>query len=323
VRRFVLARAFQALIVVAVVATGVFALARAAPGDPFWAIDDPYLTAADRDALRHQWGFDDPLLRQYARWLGNFATGDFGWSHSRSRPVSAVLREAVPNTLLLAIPSLLAGLAAGLAMGTWKAARRGRPLARVGDALTLALASVPDFVVALVMASVFAVWLGVAPVSGIVDPVMHDSLSFAGRVGDVLAHLALPGATLALVVAASLSRYHRAAVVSVLGSDHLRTARARGMSERRVLFRYALLSASGPMIAVLGLLLPALFAGTVFIEKVFGWPGMGLVAVDAVAGRDYPLVQAVVIVGTLIVVTASALADVAAAWLNPRTRADA
>jgi peptide/nickel transport system permease protein len=301
----------------------VFALGRLAPGDPFLAFDDPQVTTFDRDRLRAQWGYNQPLWKQYATWLGNFATGDFGWSHSRSQPVSAVLTDVIPNTFVLMTPAVLLGLLAGVVLGTWQAARRERFAARVSDAATLTLASIPDFVVALIVVTLFASTWRLAPMSGMVDPVFHDSMSFAGRVRDVAAHAVLPATTLALLIAASVSRYQRTAMLGVLREDYLRTARAKGVSEWHVLTRHALPNALGPVIVIAGLLLPAVFAGTVFVEKVFAWPGMGLTLVNAVAGRDYALVQAVVLIGAVLVALGGAIADVVGAAVNPRTRLDA
>lgn len=321
-RGFILARVGQAAVVVVAVATLTFALTRLAPGDPFLAVDDQRMSAADIAALREQWGYDRPVWVQYGKWIGNFATGDLGWSHSRGRPVSDVLREAVPNTLLLTVPAAVFGLLIGVAFGTWKAVRHGSVLARAGDAATLAFVSIPDFIVAVAVLSVFGIELQWFPTSQMVDMVHHDSLSFPGRVGDIARHMVLPSGTLALIIATSVSRYHRAAMLGVLREDYLRTARAKGASEQRVILRHALRNALGPVIAIAGLLTPTLFAGAVFVEKVFAWPGMGLTVVDAVSGRDYALVQATVLMGTVLVVFSATLADVVAVLVNPRTRID-
>ena len=319
--RFIIRRAWQAAIVIFVVVTLAFLLARIAPGDPFWAVED--MTAADQARLRAQWGYDQPVYVQYARWVANIARGDFGWSHSRMQPVVDVLRDVVPNTLVLMVPALLLGLLAGIAIGTWQAARWGGASARITDFITLVIVSIPDFVVAMFMLTLFAVQWRLAPVSGMTSAVMHDSMSFFGRIGDVLAHLALPATTLGLLVAASVSRYQRSAMLGVMQhAEFLRTARAKGAPETRVVLRHGLRNSLGPVIAIGGLLLPMMFAGTVFIERVFSWPGMGRTLVEAVAGRDYALVQAVVLMGTVLVTIAGAAADVVAVMANPRTRLD-
>ena len=161
------------------------------------------------------------------------------------------------------------------------------------------------------------------PVSGIVDAASHDSMGVMGRIADVVRHLALPAGTLALVLAASISRYQRTAMLTVLPEEFIRTARAKGAGERQVVLRHALRNALGPLITILGLLLPALFGGAVFAETIFSWPGIGRMMVDAVSGNDYPLVLAGVIVGSVLVALGSAIADVLAALADPRVRIEA
>jgi peptide/nickel transport system permease protein len=321
VRRFLLTRAAQALVVIALVATLAFVLVHLAPGDPFTtSLDDPSNTAAVHAAQMHRWGYDQPLPVQYVKWLGNLARGEFGWSHSRNRSVADVLIETVPRTLLLTGSGLFAGILAGIALGTWQAARHGTPAERATSTVAIAALSVPEFLVALAALALPAARWHWFPVSGIIDPAMHDSMSAFGRAMDVLRHLALPAATLALLTAAWVSRYHRAAMLAVLPEEYVRTARAKGAGEFTAVARHALRNALGPLITIVGLLLPALFGGTVFVETIFSWPGVGRMMVDAVSGNDYPLVLAGVIVGSALVALGSALADVLAALANPRVR---
>ncbi|HZX68972.1 MAG TPA: ABC transporter permease, partial [Candidatus Elarobacter sp.] len=205
-RRFLLGRAAQALVVIAIVATFAFVLVHVAPGDPFTAsLDDPSNTAAVHAAQMHQWGYDQPLPVQYVKWLGNLARGDFGWSHTRNRRVADVLLETVPRTLLLTGCGLIAGVLGGIALGTWQAARRGTRAERATSALAIATLSVPEFLVALAALALPAARWHWFPVSGIVDPAMHDSMGAVGRAADVVRHLTLPAATLALLTAAWVS----------------------------------------------------------------------------------------------------------------------
>ena len=320
-RRFLLARGAQALVVIVLVATLAFVLVHIAPGDPFGAsLDDPSDTPALHAQQMHQWGYDQPLPVQYVKWLRNLARGDFGWSHSRNRRVADVLAETVPRTLLLTCAGLIAGVLAGVALGTWQAARRGTVAARATSALAVATLSVPEFLVALAALAIPAARWHWFPVSGIVDPAMHDSMTALGRANDILRHLALPAATLALLTAAWVSRYHRAAMLVVLPEEFMRTARAKGAGEFTAVVTHGLRNALGPLITIVGLLLPALFGGTVFIETIFSWPGVGRMMVDAVSGNDYPLVLAGVVVGSTLVAAGSALADVLSALANPRVR---
>jgi peptide/nickel transport system permease protein len=321
VRRFVVARGAQALIVIALVATLAFVLVHLAPGDPFGAsLDDPANNAAIHAQQMHRWGYDQPLPVQFVKWFGNLLRGEFGWSHSRNRPVVMVLRDTIPRTLLLMGTALLFGVIAGLALGTWQAARRGTTAERLSGAITVAALSVPEFLLALAALSIPAARWHWFPVGGIVDPALHDSMSAAGRALDVLRHLALPAATLALVTAASVSRYHRSAMLAVLPDEFVRSARAKGAGEFAVLARHALRNALGPMITITGLLIPALFGGAVFVETIFSWPGVGRMMFDAVTGNDYSLVLAGVLTGSVLVALGSALADVLAAIADPRVR---
>jgi peptide/nickel transport system permease protein len=303
------------------VATFAFVLVHLAPGDPFTTtLDDPSNTAAVHAAQMHQWGYDQPLPVQYVKWIGNLVRGEFGWSHTRNRRVAEVLIETVPRTLLLTGCGLIAGVLGGIALGTWQAARRGTRAERATGAIVIATLSVPEFLIALAALALPAAQWHWFPVSGIVDPAMHDSMNALGRAADILRHLALPAFTLALLTAAWVSRYHRAAMLVVLPEEYVRMARAKGAGEFTTVVSHALRNALGPLITIIGLLLPALFGGTVFIETIFSWPGVGRMMVDAVSGNDYPLVLAGVIVGSALVALGSALADVLAQLANPRVR---
>lgn len=302
-----------------VAATLAFVLAHLAPGDPF-AIDDPRLTAATRDALRARFGLDRPLAEQYLRWLGAAARGDFGWSFSRHQPVGRAIADALPATLLLMGTGLALAFAIGITLGAWQAARRGRPLARVADGVMLLLYATPDFWLALLALLAFAYWLPVFPAGGAVDPLLHDAMGPWGRLLDRLRHLALPALVVASLAGAMIARYQRAALLEVLSADYVLAARARGLGERRVVLRHALRNALGPVITLLGLALPALLGGALFVERVFDWPGVGQLALGAVASRDYPLITASVAVSGLLVAAGATVADLLARLVDPRLR---
>jgi peptide/nickel transport system permease protein len=316
-------RVAQAALVVALVATLAFVLLHSAPGDPLSAsLDDPQLSASFRAVERARFGLDRPLGEQYVRWLSNYARGDFGWSYTRGRPVSAVLGDAIPNTLLLGGVAMLLGVAGGLALGTWQAARRGSIAERASDAIAIVVLSSPEFLLSLGALSLFAIRWRWFPSGGMVDPVTHDGLPLAGRIADLTAHLALPALTLAALTAVSIARYHRSAMLAVLPEDFVRTARAKGATERQALLRHALPNAIGPVITIAGLMLPTLVGGAVIVEKVFAWPGVGLLMVEAIGGRDYPLVLAGVVCTSTLVVLGGLMADLTVVWLDPRSRRD-
>ena len=319
-RRYLAARAVQALIVVVLVTTISFFLVRLAPGDPF-SYDAWNVSPAVRQQWRVQFGYDRPIAEQFVRYLASVAHGRFGYSHSLHEPVSTALAQAVPRTLLLMVVALTLSFGIGIGVGVLQAARRGTIVDRGLSTVLLVLYSLPDFWLALMALLAFGYWIPILPPGGMVDPVMHDYMSFWPALLDRLRHLVLPALTLTLLSAAGIARYQRAALLEVLPLDFVRTARAKGLSERRIVLRHALRNALLPTITLVGLLLPALVGGAFFIEKVFAWPGMGFLAANAIAARDYDLVTGSVIVGGAMVAVGSLVADLLYAAVDPRLRA--
>jgi peptide/nickel transport system permease protein len=314
-------RTLAAVAILWAVATLTFVAVHAAPGDPFLPAADRPADPATVASLRRQFGLDRPLHVQYVRYLRALATGDLGTSFSQRRPVAAAIADALPHTLLLAGAALLLDYLLGIAIGIVQAAWAGR---RIDDALTvgtLVVASLPAFWVALVLLLVFGEWLRWLPVAGAYDPAIHDALPFAGRVADRLRHLALPAITLGILGAAATARYQRAALLEALGQEYVRTARAKGLSERRVLLGHAWRNALVPITALLGLALPFLLTGAVLVETVFAWPGMGRLAADAITLRDYPLVTGTAVTASAVVVIGSLAADLLLQAADPRARA--
>ena len=320
-RRFLAGRILQAVSVVFLVTTLTFVLVHLAPGDPLSAVlDRPGVTEAVRQQWRASFGLDRPVSEQYVRWLGNTARGELGFSISHRRPVRDVLLEALPRTLLLTGLALALSFALGIVVGVLQAERVGGSRDRWFGRILLLLYSVPDFWLALLALLLFAYRIPLFPPGGLVDPVLHDYLSPGGRLLDRLRHLALPVATLTLLSSAAVARYQRAALLAVLPLDWMRTALAKGLSWRFAVRRHALRNALLPTIALAALSMPSLAAGAVFVEKVFSWPGMGLVTVNAIGARDYALVTAGVLLISVVVVVAALLADIAAALADPRIR---
>ncbi|MFI5229287.1 MAG: ABC transporter permease [Gemmatimonadales bacterium] len=319
-RRTIAARLLQSVVVVFIVTTITFFVIRLAPGDPF-SYDSTAVTPAVRAHWRAQFGYDRPLVVQYVRYLASIAHGQFGYSFERHEPVAAALRETIPNTLLLAGLALGASFIIGIIVGVLQAVHRGRWFDRVSSTVLLTLYSLPDFWGALMMLLLFSYWWRLLPAGGSVDPVMHDYLPAGRALLDRLAHLVLPAASLTLLSAAAVARYQRSAMLDALPSDYVRTARAKGVPEHEVVWRHALRTAITPMIVLLGLLLPALLGGTVFVEKVFSWPGIGYLAVSAIDARDYDVVTATVVVGSVLVVIGNLLADLLHMAVDPRVRA--
>ncbi|MEO8909537.1 MAG: ABC transporter permease [Gemmatimonadaceae bacterium] len=319
--RYFARRLGQAAIIVAFVATISFALIHVAPGDPFSAVlDNPNVSETVRQTLRAQYGLDKPLPEQFARYIGQVAKGDLGWSFSHDRPVIEVLGSALPNTLLLMGIALFGSFSLGILFALVQVARRGTATDHALSGLTLFLISMPDFWLGILALLAFTYWLPIFPVGGAVDPVMHEYMGLGARFADRLRHLVLPALTLTVLAAGTVARYQRAALLDVLPADYIRTARLKGLTEREILRRHALRNALLPIISLIGLSLPALLTGAFFIEKIFAWPGMGLAVVNAIATRDYPLVVGGVIIGSIMVTLGSLLADLLYAWADPRVR---
>lgn len=318
-RRFVATRLLHAVVVLFVVTTIAFFLLHLAPGDPF-ALDGPRMTPDLRDRLRAQFGYDRPLLEQYGRYLMNVARGELGWSHSLQAPVSRVLAQAIPATLLLMSVSMVLGFACGAWLGTVEIRRLGRRSADAVNALSLVLYSVPSFWLALMLLLAFAYWLPWLPAGGMTDVILHDYMAPGPAAWDRARHLVLPVLSLTLVIAATVARYQRASLLEVLPADWVRTARAKGVAERDVVRRHALRNALLPMITIVGMSFPSLLGGAVFVERVFAWPGMGLLVTNAVASRDYAVVLAAVIAGGVMVVVGNLLADIGYGLADPRVR---
>ncbi|GAC1647744.1 MAG: ABC transporter permease [Gemmatimonadaceae bacterium] len=318
-RRYLRRRLGHAAVIVFFVATGVFVLIHLAPGDPYEAaLENPNVSAAMRAQWRATYGLDRPIAEQYLRWLAGISRGDFGWSFSLHRPVGDALVEALPQTLLLMGTALCISFTIGVVLGVVQAVNPTSAFDRVITAVSLLLYALPDFWLAVLALLMFAYWVPLFPPGGIVDPVMHHYLGAAGRLGDLIRHLALPTAVLTLLSAATIARFQRAAMLAIADADYLRTARAKGASERAVRWRHALRNALAPTATLVGLAFPALFGGSVFIERVFSWPGMGLLAMNAISTRDYPLVVASVIVGAATVTLGSLLADIIHVLVDPR-----
>jgi peptide/nickel transport system permease protein len=321
VRRYVAGRLLQAAIVILLVTTVTFVLVHLAPGDPIAvALERPGVTDAVRQQWRESFGLDRPIAEQYVRWLGNAARGELGFSFSFRRPVRDVIADALPRTVLLVGLALVLSFAVGIVAAVLQSERPDGPRDRWIGRVLLVLYSMPDFWLALVVLLVFAYRVPLFPPSGIVDPVLHDYLPPGGRALDRLRHLVLPVSTLTLLSTAAIARYQRSALVEVMPSDWMRTALAKGLSWRRAVRRHALRNALLPSITLAGLYLPALAAGSLFVEKVFSWPGMGLVTANAIGARDYPLVTAGVLVTSVAVALGSLVADLAAAIADPRIR---
>lgn len=312
-------RALAGLAVVVGVLALTFALLHAAPGDPVERLLGPTATPEQIAAQRTALGLDRPLAAQFAGWLSRGLRGDWGTSLATGRPVGAMLAAAWPPTVRLIALSLLLSYVIGIAVGAWQATRAASTGDTAVSVVTVTLFAVPGYWLGLMLVMLFTYWAGWLPAFGAAG-LDADFLSPVDRAIDALRHLALPLVTLTLIGVGGIARYARGAMLDVRSQPFVTAARAKGLGRIRVERKHVLRNALGPMLTLLGLSLPALFSGAVFVEAVFAWPGVGRVLVDAVRARDYPVVMAATTVSAVLVVLGNMLADVLAGWADPRLR---
>lgn len=313
VSRILASRIAQGLFLLLLVSLATFALLRLTPGDPGVLRYGPSATAQELAQFRERWGLDDPLPVQYGRWLGNAAVGDLGRSYLDGRPVLGVIGERIPATLLLAGTALLLATLLGVAAGVVAATHRYSWVDRLVTLLATAFYSTPAFWMGLLLILVFSLQLGWLPSGGMRSPGGPTDL------GDLLRHLALPALALALREAGRLARVSRASVLEVLGQDYVRTAAAKGLGKAVIVTRHVLRNALLPILTLLGISVPGLLGGAVVIETVFGWPGMGRLAIESALQRDYPVIMGEVLVVAALALLGSLLADLAYTVADPRT----
>jgi len=294
------------------------------PGGPLAPyLQNPHITAADIARLRHNLGMDQPVPIQYIKWLGHVLVGDFGYSTSNSEPVFAALIERFPATLELMGASLVISIGLGLGAGILSAVYRYSVLDYSITTLAFFGQSMPVFWFALMMQLAFAVH-GIPLPGGyqIQLPSAGISNSDTFDLGDRLAHLVLPATVLSLLGLATFSRFMRSSLLEVLGTDYMRTAAAKGLSFRTILFKHGLKNALIPVITVIALSLPTLLAGAIITETIFAWPGMGRLFINALNQSDLALLMGYLLLVAFLVVFSNLFADVVYAWLDPRVKYD-
>lgn len=300
-----------------------FLIIKSAPGDPTVIYIDPNKpppSAEDLARLRADLGLDQPLPIQYSRWLVNALQGDLGFSLSGRQAVTKEIGDRLPATVLLGISSLIVALTLSIPVGVLSAVKRYTLLDYVITTLSFIGISMPGFFLALLLMQFFAVQLRWLPTSGIRD-VREDYEGIQAAL-DTGRHLILPTVALATASLARWVRYQRSSVLEVLAQDYIRTARAKGVQERRVLSVHALRNALLPMVTLIGLSIPQIVSGSFIIEFVFGWPGLGLLGVNAALKRDFPVIMGVTMLSALFIVIGNFLADLAYQWVDPRIRYD-
>jgi len=318
--RRLLARTWQCALVILTAATLAFFCLHLAPGDPAAALGDA-VPPDVRARMRALYGFEEPLLTQYGRWLGALLQGDLGWSTQQRRPVSAVLMDALPNTLMLILPAFVLSAGIGMAIGAWQGAHARSRRDRITSTMLLVIYSVPEFWLAMALMLLFARTWHLLPATGVTSE-LYPYLSTSAQLVDRLKHLVLPVTSVALIGVATFARYQRSSMRDTVDLPFVRTASASGLPRARVL-RGAWRASLLPVITLAGVLLPSYLAGVIFVEQIFSWPGLGYVLLRAIAARDYAVVASCVVLGS----TLTALGAWFAEWLreraDPRLRASA
>jgi peptide/nickel transport system permease protein len=320
----VVRRLRDAIILYWLVVSLTFVLVRLAPGDPATMLVPPDASPASAAALRREFGLDASYPVQYARWVGALLTGNLGESFASHEPVARVLARAAPISLGLGLASLVLTFVLGVPIGILQGARRGTRWDRTLTIATTTVFAMPSFWLALALVAVFTygastlglpAWLRL-PAFGVRTP--GASLSGWPALRDVIRHAVLPVTILTAIGAAGIARYTRSSVADLAGQDFVRTARAKGAAPARVYLRHVLANVLPPLVVLLALALPGLVAGSIFVEAVFAWPGMGRTMLNAIAARDYPVVMASATLYAGVVIAANLAADLVLPLLDPR-----
>lgn len=290
-----------------------FAIMKAAPGDPMALMMDPTISAGDREKFIEKYGLDEPEHVQYLKWLGNMIQGDFGTSIVRKgTPVTDLIMARLPNTLLLMLVSTILALLISIPLGVLSARR---PYSKLDYGITFTSfigLAVPNFWFGLILIMFLAVNLGWFPTGGVM------TLNADFSLWDRIHHLILPAFVLATADMAGLTRYTRSSMLDVLRQDYMRTARAKGFKENRVVYKHGLRNGLLPVITIFGLMIPSFIGGAVVTEQIFSWPGLGKLFVDSAFQRDYPVIMAMTVISATLVVIGNLVADILYAMVDPR-----
>ncbi len=321
---YALRRILQTIPILFVISILLFLMVRAAPGGPLTAARrNPNISKEQIEAIEEKLGLNDPLPVQYGRWLGGMLSGDMGDSIKFRRPVSEMIGERIPNTLTLVGASFFVTLLFAIPIGIFSARKPYSPFDYTMTTITFIGQAIPVYWLGLGLIIVFYVALK-NPFTG--DPLFPvggmNSRGQEGNLLDTLWHLVLPVSALSLGWIAWYSRFLRSSMLDVLHEDYIRTAKAKGLADRWVHYKHALQNAILPLITLIALDLPSLFAGALFVETIFSWPGMGRLFWDAAKGRDYPVLLGVVMITAALIIVCNILADLAYGWLDPRVKYD-
>ena len=315
--RFFCSRLFSIIPMVVGITFIAFVLMQLSPGDPIDSFADPTISVQDIDQIRQNLGLDQSLVVQYGKWALNVIQGNLGYSYKTGKPVLTAIMERLPATLILSVSAIVLILCIAVPLGLYSGYRYQTLDDAVITIFSFVGMAMPTFWVGLMMILFFSIHLGWFPTSGFLDPSLHHA-SVWRQTANIAWHMTLP--LLATVVGdlAGLIRYNRFEVIGVLKQDYILAARARGISEKCVLFKHAFKNAALPLVTILGLSLPGLVSGSFIIEYIFSWPGMGQLGIEAVFSRDYPVLMGMVMISSTLILFGNLLADISYRLVAPK-----
>jgi peptide/nickel transport system permease protein len=322
--RYILRRLLQAIPLLLLVSIAVFAMLHLVPGGPMGVYGkNPNLTPETLANLEKKLGLDQPLHIQYLRWLEKAIQGDFGYSYDTQRPALREITDRLPATMYLMIVTFIVVLLVSIPLGVISALKQYSAVDLIITTLSFAGQALPVFWIGMVLVLIFYAWLknpatgkGLLPASGMY------TLGQPFSVTDWVKHLILPSTALGLAWVSWYSRYVRSSMLEVINSDYIRTARAKGLDERVVIFLHALKNAAIPVVTVVAMDLPTVFGGALYTEQIFSWPGMGRLFFRAAERRDYPILMAIIMISAVLIILSNLIADLIYALLDPRIRYD-
>ncbi|GGI12190.1 ABC transporter permease [Gottfriedia solisilvae] len=315
--QYIVKRTLQSVPLLFIITVISFALMTLAPGDPTAMYENPEASDAgsnvQKELIEEKLGLDQPIYVQYYKWLKLFVTdGDLGYSFEDGQPVTKKIVDKIPATLTLMSTAIVLSILIAIPIGVYSAVKQYSKLDYFFTSYAFLGIAIPQFFIAILVILFFSIKLGWFPVSGMREVYEHFDLK------DRLHHLALPAITLAFGLIATKSRFMRSSMLEVIKQDYVRTARAKGLSERKVIFKHALRNALIPIITIIALQLPNLFGGALFIEQLFAWPGMGRLSINAIFIRDYQVIMGTTLIAAVLVVIANLIADILYAIIDPR-----
>ena len=310
---YTIKRALMTIPVILVVALFVFLLLRLSPGDPAAVIAGDYATAEDVERIREKLGLSEPIAVQFVTWVSALLQGDFGTSIFSSKPVTELIMQRLEPTILLATSTIIFSVIVAVPLGTIAAYKSGSWIDRFVMFFSVGGFSIPVFVLGYILIYFFSLTWRILPVQGYKSPFEFGIIPF-------LQHIILPTITLSVIYIALLARMTRASVIEVLEEDYIRTARAKGLSETKILMRHALKNAAVPIVTVIGLGIALLIGGVVVTESVYNIPGLGRLVLDAVLARDYPIIQGLILFFSLIYVLLNLIIDLTYTLFDPRIK---